>query len=135
MTLDQMDLTITFRAFHPKTAEYTFFSCAHGTFSKIDHMLGHKTSINKFLKNEVTPVIFPNYNTMKLENNHQWGAWVAWSVKRRTSAQVMISRSMSSSPASGSVLTAQSLEPVSDSVFPSLSAPPLFMLCLSLSQK
>ena len=48
------------------------------------------------------------------------GAWVAQSVKRLTSAQVMISRSVSSSPASGSVLTAQSLEPVSDSVSPSL---------------
>ena len=64
-----------------------------------------------------------------------WGAWVAWSVKRPTSAQVMISWSMSSSPAAGSVLTAQSLEPVSDSVSPFLSAPPLFMLCLFLSQK
>ena len=64
-----------------------------------------------------------------------WGAWVAQSVKRLTSAQVTISRFMGSSPASGSVLTAQSLEPVSDSVSPSLSAPPPFMLCLSLSQK
>ena len=63
------------------------------------------------------------------------GAWVAQSVKRPTSAQVTILRSVSSSPASGSVLTAQSLEPVSDSVSPSLSDPPLFMLCLSLSQK
>ena len=60
------------------------------------------------------------------------GAWVAQSVKRPTSAQVMISRSVSSSPASGSVLTAQSLEPVSDSVSPSLSDPPPFMLCLCL---
>ena len=48
------------------------------------------------------------------------GAWVAQSVERPTSAQVMISRSVSSSPASGSVLTAQSLEPVSDSGSPSL---------------
>ena len=63
------------------------------------------------------------------------GAWVACSVKRPTSAQVMISPSVNSSPASGSVLTARSLEPVSDAVSPSLSAPPLFMLCLSLSQK
>ena len=65
------------------------------------------------------------------------GAWVAWSVKHPTSAQVMFSRSVSSSPASGSVLTAQSLEPASDSgsLALSLSAPPLFMLCLSLSQK
>ena len=64
-----------------------------------------------------------------------WGAWVAQSVGCPTLAQVMISQSVSSSPASGSVLTAQSLEPVSESVSPSLSAPPLFMLCLSLSQK
>ena len=63
------------------------------------------------------------------------GAWVAQSVERPTSAQVMISRSVSSSPASGSVLTAQSLEPASDSVSPSLSAPSLLMLCLSLPQK
>ena len=52
-----------------------------------------------------------------------------------TSAQVMISWSVSSSPASGSVLTAQSLEPVSDSVSPSLSDPPQFMLCLCLKNK
>ena len=60
---------------------------------------------------------------------------MAQSVKRPTSAQVTISWSVSSNPASGSVLTAQSLEPVSDSVSPSLSDPPPFMLCLSLSQK
>ena len=60
---------------------------------------------------------------------------MAQSVERPTSAQVMISRSVSSSPASGSVLTAQSLEPASDSVSPSLSDPPPFMLSLSLSQK
>ena len=64
-----------------------------------------------------------------------WDAWVAQPVKHPTSAQVMITWSVSSSPKSGSVLTAQSLEPVSDSVSPSLSDPPLFMLCLSLSQK
>ena len=62
-----------------------------------------------------------------------WGAWVAQSVERPTSAQVMISQSVSSSPALGSVPTAQSLEPVSDSVSPSLSAPPPLTLCLSLS--
>ena len=63
------------------------------------------------------------------------GAWVAQSVKRPTSAQVTISRPVGSSPASGSGLMAQSLEPALDSVSPSLSAPPPFMLCLSLSQK
>ena len=61
------------------------------------------------------------------------GAWGAQSVERPTLAQVMISRSVSSSPTSGSVLTAQSLEPASDSVSPSLSDPPPFMFCLSLS--
>ena len=60
---------------------------------------------------------------------------MAQSVKRPTSAQVMISWFMSSSPASGSVLTAQSLEPASDPVSPSLSAPPLLMLCLTLFLK
>ena len=60
-----------------------------------------------------------------------WGAWVAQSVGRPTSAQVMISWSMSSSPALGSGLTAQGLEPVSDSVSPSLSAPPPLVLYLS----
>ena len=62
-------------------------------------------------------------------------AWVAQLVKQPTLAQVMISRSVSLSPASGSVLTAQSLEPALESVSPSLSAPPLLMLCFSLSQK
>ena len=52
-----------------------------------------------------------------------WGAWVAQSVKLPTSAQVMLSWFVSSSPASGSVLTAQSLEPASDSMSPSLSLP------------
>ena len=64
-----------------------------------------------------------------------WGAWVAQAIKRPTSAQVMISRSVSSSPMSGSVLTSQSLEPVSDSVSPSLYPSPTHTLsvCLSVS--
>ena len=60
------------------------------------------------------------------------GAWVAQSVRRPTLAQVMILQFVGSSPALGSVLMAQSLEPASDSVSPSLSAHPLLMLCLSL---
>ena len=60
---------------------------------------------------------------------------MAQSVERPTSAQVMILWSVVSSPASGSVLTAQSLEPVSDSVSPSLSAPLPLVFCLSVSQK
>ena len=64
-----------------------------------------------------------------------WGAWVAQSVERLTSTQVMISWFVGLSPASGSVLTARSLEPASDSVCPSLSAPPLLTLSLSLKTK
>ena len=86
------------------------------------------------------------YNfTQNLFNNckehyhtYMWqGAWVAQSVKRPALAQVMISHFMSSSPASGSVLTAQSLEPASDSLSPSLSSFSPLTVCLSvcLSQK
>ena len=66
-----------------------------------------------------------------------WGAWVAQSVKCPTSAWVMIAQFVSSSPASGSVLTARSLEPASDSVSLPVSAPPklMFYLCLSLNNK
>ena len=71
-----------------------------------------------------------HYKTLRLR-----GAWVAQSVERPTLAQVMISQLVSSSPTSGSVLTAGSLEPSSDSVSPSLSAPPLFTHSFSLSLK
>ena len=63
------------------------------------------------------------------------GTWVARSVKCLTSAQVMISHFLSSSPMSGSVMTAHNLEPALGSVSPSLSVPPLFILCLSLKNK
>ena len=64
-TLDQMDLIDIFRAFHPEAAEYTYFSSAPGMFSKIDHMLGHKTSLIKFKKIEIISNIFSDaMNTM-----------------------------------------------------------------------
>ena len=73
-------------------------------------------------------------HTHAFKNEGLADAWVAQSVEQQTSAQVMLSRSVSSSPASGSVLTARSLEPASDAVSPSLSAPPpLLTLSLSLS--
>ena len=49
-TLDQMDLTDLFRTFHLKATEYTFFSSVHGTFSRIEHILGHKSALNKYKK-------------------------------------------------------------------------------------
>ena len=56
-TLDQMDLTDIFRTFHPKAAEYTFFSSVHGTFSRIDDILGHKSALSKYKKIEIIPCI------------------------------------------------------------------------------
>ena len=70
-TLDQMDLIDIFRALHPKAAEYTYFSSAHETFSRIDHMLGHKRHLNKFKKMEIISSIFSDHNAMKLEVNHK----------------------------------------------------------------
>ena len=67
--LDQMALTDIYRAFHPKEAKYTFFSNAHGTFSNIDHMIGHKTSLKKFKKIEIMSSIFSDHKGLKLETN------------------------------------------------------------------
>ena len=66
-----MDLIDIFRAFHPQTADYTYFSNVHGMFSRIDHMLGHKISLNTFKKIEIISSIFSNHNDMKLEINHK----------------------------------------------------------------
>ena len=52
-TLDEMNLFDTFRTFHPNAEEYTFFSSAHGTFSRIDHILGYKSNLSKFKKIEI----------------------------------------------------------------------------------
>ena len=52
-TLNKMDLIDIYRTFHPKTREYTIFSSAHGTFSKIDHILGHKSKLCKFKNTEI----------------------------------------------------------------------------------
>ena len=57
-TLDQMDVIDIYRAFHPKASGYTFFSCARGTFSRIDHKLGHKVNHSKFKKIEIISSIF-----------------------------------------------------------------------------
>ena len=53
--MNQMDLTDIYRTFYPKAKEYTFFSAPHGTFSKIDHIIGHKTVLNKYKKIELIP--------------------------------------------------------------------------------
>ena len=69
-TLNKMDLIDIYRTIHPKTTEYTFFSRAHGTFSRIDHILGHKSSLRKFKKIEISS-IFSDHNAMRLEMNYR----------------------------------------------------------------
>ena len=66
-TIDQLDLIGIYRTFHPKTMNFTFFSSAHGTFSRTDHILGHKSSLGKFKKNEIIPSIFSDHSAIRLD--------------------------------------------------------------------
>ena len=66
-----MDLIGIYKAFHLKAAEYTFFSSEHRTFSRIDHILGHKARLGKFNKIKIISSIFYDHNTMRLEINYQ----------------------------------------------------------------
>ena len=66
-----MDLIDIFRAFHPKAADYTYFSSAHGMFSRKDHTLAHKTSLSILRKIEIISNIFSDHNAMKVEINHK----------------------------------------------------------------
>ena len=70
-TLNNMDLIDIYRTFHPKTADYTFFSSAHGTFSRIDHILGQKSRLGKFKKIEIVSSIFSDHNAMRLDINYR----------------------------------------------------------------
>ena len=70
-TLDQMDFTDIYRTFHPNATEYTFFSSAHGPFSRIDHIVGHKSGLNQYKKIGIVPCIFSSHNALKLELNHK----------------------------------------------------------------
>ena len=68
-TLDEMDLIDIFRTFYLNAEEYTFFSSACGTFSRIDHILGHKSNLSIFKKIEIIWSIFFDHNTMRLDTN------------------------------------------------------------------
>ena len=70
-TLDEMYLIDIFRIFHPNAEEYTFFSSAQGTFSRLDHILVHKSNLSKFKKSEIISVIFSNHNAMRLHINYK----------------------------------------------------------------
>jgi endonuclease/exonuclease/phosphatase family metal-dependent hydrolase len=62
-----MDLAGVYRIFHLTSVQYTFFSAAHGNFSKIDHILGHKASLSKYKKIEIIPCLLSDHNALKLE--------------------------------------------------------------------
>ena len=66
-----MDLIEIYRTFHTKTTEYTFFSSAHGTFSRIDHILCQKSSLGKFKKIEIISSIFSDHNAVRLHINYR----------------------------------------------------------------
>ena len=65
-----MDLTDIYRTFHPNTKEYTFFSAHHGTFPKIDHIFGHRASLDRYNKIEITPCILSDHHGLKLNFNN-----------------------------------------------------------------
>jgi hypothetical protein len=66
-----MDLADVYRIFHPTAAQYAFFSAAHGTFPKIDHILGYQESLSKFKKIKIIPCILSDHNALKLEINNK----------------------------------------------------------------
>jgi len=71
-TMDQLDLFDTYRKFHPKTMNFTFIPSAHGTFSRVDHILVHKSSLGKFKKKiEIISSIFSDNNVVRLHVNYR----------------------------------------------------------------
>jgi hypothetical protein len=70
-TTDLISLKEDYRIFHPGTGQYTFFLSAHGTFFKIDHILGHKASLNKYKKSGLIPCILSDHDAIKVELNNQ----------------------------------------------------------------
>ena len=70
-TLDQLDLIDIYRTFHPKTMNSTFFSSAHRTFLRIDLILGHKSSLDKFKKLKIIPSNFSDHNALRLGLNYR----------------------------------------------------------------
>ena len=70
-TMDQLDIIDMYMTFHHKTVNFTFLSSAHGTSSRIDHILGHKSSLGKFKKFEIIPVIFSDHSAVRLDLNYR----------------------------------------------------------------
>ena len=70
-TMDQLELTDIYRTFHSKTMNFTFFSSAHRNFSRIDHILGHESSLGKFKKTEIISSLFSDHNAVRLDVNYR----------------------------------------------------------------
>ena len=70
-TIDQLDLIDIYRTFHPKTMNFTFFSMTHGNYYRIDHVLGHKSSLGKFTKIGIIPVIYSGHKAVRLDVNYR----------------------------------------------------------------
>ena len=66
-----MDFTDIYRTLHPNATQYIFFSSAHGTFSRIDHIMGQKSGLNRYQKIGIVPCIFSDHNALKVELNHK----------------------------------------------------------------
>ena len=70
-TIDQLDLIDVYRIFHPKTMNSTFFSSAHGNFSRINHILDNKSNLDKLKKIKIIPSIFSDHNALRLNLNYR----------------------------------------------------------------
>ena len=70
-SMEQLDLIDIYRTFHPKTMNFTFFSSAHRTFSRIDHILGHKSALVNSKKIEIILCIFSDHNGVRLDVNYR----------------------------------------------------------------
>ena len=70
-TINQLDLIDIYRTFHPQTMNFTFYSSTHKTFSRIDHILGHKSRLAKFKKIGIIPSIFSDRNPVRLDLNYR----------------------------------------------------------------
>ena len=79
--LDQIDLIVIYRTFYPKSKEYTFFSAPHGTISKIDHIIGHKTDLNRYKKIELIPCLLSDLYGVRVvfnSNNNNRKTTYTW---------------------------------------------------------
>ena len=93
-----MYLIDIFRTFHPNAEEYTFCSSVHGTFSRIDHILGHKSNLSKFKKIEIVSSIFSDHNAMRLDINCKKKNCKKHKLESRLPGEISITSDMQMTP-------------------------------------